>query len=396
MTWNWLLSWSFFHYFPENARERVLSDRNLESTPSRLDSIFRSLRNGRHGHRLNLWMDDSLQNGGSSSSVPQGLEEVLVSQLRRPAPDIPPEQNASALEPKSNGDVSQLQEPEAHTLPDNPVENNANHGSNDGPPPTSVAIDGSSNTEARPVTSDSQSQTVDMQYEHNEATVRDVEAVSQESSGSGATLGESLRSLDVEIGSADGHDDGGERQGSALDPQAARTRRTNQSFGNSAPGSGRDASLHSVTEVSENSSREAEQDGSEMEQQVEGEAGSGSIDPAFLDALPEELRAEVLSAQQGQVAQPPSEEPQNNGDIDPEFLAALPPDIRAEVLAQQQAQRVQQSHELEGQPVEMDTVSIIATFPSELREEVHFICDLFVKSLHISERVLILPTFRFS
>uniref|UniRef100_A0A251J556 HECT-type E3 ubiquitin transferase n=1 Tax=Manihot esculenta TaxID=3983 RepID=A0A251J556_MANES len=134
--------------------------------------------------------------------------------------------------------------------------------------------------------------------------------------------------------------------------------------------SGRDASLHSVTEVSENSSREAEQEGPSVEQQVGGEAGSGSIDPAFLDALPEELRAEVLSAQQGQVAQPSNAEQQNTGDIDPEFLAALPPDIRAEVIAQQQAQRLHQSHELEGQPVEMDTVSIIATFPSDLREEV--------------------------
>ena len=57
-------------------------------------------------------------------------------------------------------------------------------------------------------------------------------------------------------------------------------------------------------------------------------------------------------------------------DADPEFLAALPADIRAEVLAQQQAQRLHQSQELEGQPVEMDTVSIIATFPSDLREEV--------------------------
>lgn len=43
-----------------------------------------------------------------------------------------------------------------------------------------------------------------MQDERNERVMRDVEAVSQDSSGSGATLGESLRSLEVEIGSADG------------------------------------------------------------------------------------------------------------------------------------------------------------------------------------------------
>lgn len=351
------------------------SDRNLDNTSLQLDTIFRSLRNGRHGHRLNLWMDDNQQSGGSNASVPQGLEELLVSQLRRPTPEKSSDQNTSTVESKHNGEVGQLQEPEAGPQPDNQVANNVNQEGSNVLPPSSVAINGSGNVEMRPAANDSHSQSVEMQFEHNDAVARDVEAVSQESGGSGATLGESLRSLDVEIGSADGHDDGGERQGSAdrmpLDPQATRTRRTNVSFGNSTPVSGRDGSLHSVTEVSENSSRETDQDGPPLEQQIGGDTGSGTIDPAFLDALPEELRAEVLSAQQGQVAQPSNAEPQNTGDIDPEFLAALPPDIRAEVLAQQQAQRLHQSHELEGQPVEMDTVSIIATFPSDLREEVH-------------------------
>ena len=38
-----------------------------------------------------------------------------------------------------------------------------------------------------------------MQFDNNAAAVRDIEAVSQESNGSGATLGESLQSLDVEV-----------------------------------------------------------------------------------------------------------------------------------------------------------------------------------------------------
>ena len=38
---------------------------------------------------------------------------------------------------------------------------------------------------------------LEMQDERNEQVMRDVEAVSQDSSGSGATLGESLRSLEV-------------------------------------------------------------------------------------------------------------------------------------------------------------------------------------------------------
>ncbi|XP_022768487.1 E3 ubiquitin-protein ligase UPL2-like isoform X2 [Durio zibethinus] len=366
----------------ENARDMILPDRNSDSTSSRLDTIFRSLRNGRHSHRLNLWVDESQQSSGSSAAtVPQGLEELLVSQLRRPVPDKSSDHNTSIVEPQTHGEDSELQESAAGARPEIPVENNVNN-ENANAPPSSAAIDSSLNADGRPAVSDSlqgtdassiHSPSVEMQFEQNDVAVRDVEAVSQESSGSGATLGESLRSLDVEIGSADGHDDGGERQGSSdrtPDPQAARARRTNVAFGNSTPAAGRDAPLHSVTEVPENSSRESDQDGSAAEQQINRNAGSGSIDPAFLDALPEELRAEVLSAQQGQVAQPSNAEQQNSGDIDPEFLAALPPDIRAEVLAQQQAQRLHQSQELEGQPVEMDTVSIIATFPSDLREEV--------------------------
>ncbi|XP_021283908.1 E3 ubiquitin-protein ligase UPL2-like [Herrania umbratica] len=365
----------------ESAHDMILSDRNSDSTSSRLDTIFRSLRNGRHSHRLNLWVDESQQSSGSSAAtVPQGLEELLVSQLRRPVPVKSSDHNTSTVEPQTHGEGSQLQESGAGARPENSVENNINNENASAPP--SAAVDTSVNVDVRPAVNDSlqgtdassiHSQSVEMQFEQNDAAVRDVEAVSQESSGSGATLGESLRSLDVEIGSADGHDDGGERQGSSdrtPDPQAARVRRTNVSFGNSTATGGRDAPLHSVTEVSENSSREADQDSTAAEQQINSDAASGSIDPAFLDALPEELRAEVLSAQQGQVAQPSGAEQQNSGDIDPEFLAALPPDIRAEVLAQQQAQRLHQSQELEGQPVEMDTVSIIATFPSDLREEV--------------------------
>ncbi|CAK9145116.1 unnamed protein product [Ilex paraguariensis] len=95
---------------------------------------------------------------------------------------------------------------------------------------------------------------------------------------------------------------------------------------------------------------------------------TNGIDPTFLEALPEDLRAEVLASQQAQSAQGPTYAPPIAEDIDPEFLAALPPDIQAEVLAQQRAQRM--AHQAEGQPVDMDNASIIATFPADLREEV--------------------------
>ncbi|KAL2483694.1 E3 ubiquitin-protein ligase [Forsythia ovata] len=95
---------------------------------------------------------------------------------------------------------------------------------------------------------------------------------------------------------------------------------------------------------------------------------ANAIDPTFLEALPEDLRAEVLASQQAQSAPAPTYAPPAVEDIDPEFLAALPPDIQAEVLAQQRAQRIAQQSE--GQPVDMDNASIIATFPADLREEV--------------------------
>ena len=103
-------------------------------------------------------------------------------------------------------------------------------------------------------------------------------------------------------------------------------------------------------------------------------SNANGIDPTFLEALPADLRAEVLASQQAQSAPAPvsapapTPTPSTAEEIDPEFLAALPPDIQAEVLAQQRAQRV--AHQAEGQPVDMDNASIIATFPADLRQEV--------------------------
>uniref|UniRef100_A0A7I4AEX4 HECT-type E3 ubiquitin transferase n=1 Tax=Physcomitrium patens TaxID=3218 RepID=A0A7I4AEX4_PHYPA len=101
------------------------------------------------------------------------------------------------------------------------------------------------------------------------------------------------------------------------------------------------------------------------------DASMSSIDPTFLEALPADLRAEVLSQQNPRAVRPPNPAPLSPPEeIDPEFLAALPPDIQAEVLAQQRAQRAVIAQTIEGQPVDMDSASIIATFPAELREEV--------------------------
>uniref|UniRef100_A0A2P2M8T8 HECT-type E3 ubiquitin transferase n=1 Tax=Rhizophora mucronata TaxID=61149 RepID=A0A2P2M8T8_RHIMU len=129
------------------------------------------------------------------------------------------------------------------------------------------------------------------------------------------------------------------------------------------------ASEHGVDELSSRQEMTASQDANQTDQTGgNNEAPTNTIDPTFLEALPEDLRAEVLASQQAQSVQPPTYVPPSVDDIDPEFLAALPPDIQTEVLAQQRAQRIAQ--QAEGQPVDMDNASIIATFPADLREEV--------------------------
>lgn len=359
----------------ENTIDAAFSDRNLENASTRMDAVFRSVRSARQGHRFNMWIDDTRQRGGSNTNaIPQGIEDLLISQLRRPNPDQGSGQNASTIHPQEGNEENQLDTSAVPSAADRSAEGMENE---DSPIPSlNTGTESMENTEdVRPVSGDQlpdraatdvNDQVTDMQCDRSDATMRDMEAISLESGGSSATLGESLRSLDVEIGSVEGHDDGGERQG-----DLHQTNRGRRSAGGAAPPpGGRDASLESVSEVPVQASRDGDQGDQLENQQANRNNESGPIDPTFLEALPEELRAEVLSAQQNQGPPSSNEQPQATEDIDPEFLAALPPDIRAEVLAQQQAQRLHQSQELEGQPVEMDTVSIIATFPSELREEV--------------------------
>ncbi|RWW90544.1 hypothetical protein BHE74_00000378 [Ensete ventricosum] len=366
----------------ENAVDIAFSDRNHENTSYRMDAIFRSLRNGRHGHRFNMWSDDNHQRGTSSApAVPQGIEEILVSQLRQPTPVQVSDRNMPTNSPQEKHEPNQLPMSEVEVTEEAEARGSEN---NENIIIPSQVIDGSGNGGVGSTNGDPLQDTgiagggeqgTEMQYERSDAVVRDVEAVSQASSGSGATLGESLRSLEVEIGSVDGHDDG-DRQGPVdrlplgdLQPPA----RLRRSSGNAMPASVRDTSLESVSEVPQHQNQETDQNPLNVEPQPNENVNTDTIDPTFLEALPEELRAEVLSSRQNQVAQTLNEQPQADGDIDPEFLAALPPDIREEVLAQQRAQRRQQSQQLEGQPVEMDAVSIIATLPSEIREEVSLV-----------------------
>lgn len=106
-----------------------------------------------------------------------------------------------------------------------------------------------------------------------------------------------------------------------------------------APEEASNATANAATnEIGEGSSSGAQTDGI-----------PDGIDPSFLAALPEEMRAEVIAEHlriqrmqertrlQQQVAV--QNEQQAVAEVNPEFLAALPPSIQEEVLAQQRLEQ---------------------------------------------------------
>lgn len=106
-----------------------------------------------------------------------------------------------------------------------------------------------------------------------------------------------------------------------------------------------------------------------------GTTGSG-IDVTFLEALPDDLRQEVVNQhlREQQRAQQSTAPPPN---ISSEFLDALPPDIREEVLQQERRERERQERAnrpappvAEGGPVELDPASFLATLDPTLRQTV--------------------------
>nr|GEU69655.1 hypothetical protein [Tanacetum cinerariifolium] len=77
------------HHLPHPDTIMLVMDilKEIWSHPSsRLDFIFRTLRNGRqgHGHHLSMWTDDQQSGGSNASSIPLGLEDFLVYHLTRP------------------------------------------------------------------------------------------------------------------------------------------------------------------------------------------------------------------------------------------------------------------------------------------------------------------------
>ena len=100
------------------------------------------------------------------------------------------------------------------------------------------------------------------------------------------------------------------------------------------------------------------------------------IDPTFLEALPDDMREEVLNQhvrdqQAARVERPPDSQ------ISSEFLDALPPEIRAEIIQQEALERSRRRPEesavrvsATGEPADIDPASFIASLDPTLRQAV--------------------------
>ncbi|KAI0958508.1 hypothetical protein AcV7_004312 [Taiwanofungus camphoratus] len=112
------------------------------------------------------------------------------------------------------------------------------------------------------------------------------------------------------------------------------------------------------------------------------------IDPTFLEALPDDMREEVLNQHVRDQRAARVERPADS-QISPEFLDALPPEIRAEIIqqesierARQRAEQVTSSQRNAGAPSDMDPASFIASLEPQLRQVVLMDSDdVFIQSL---------------
>lgn len=400
----------------EHTAEGLFGERGLGGAPPLLDFTMDPVylmgrRGGRNENRLSSWTDDGQpQAGAQAAAVAQAIEEQFVEQLRLLVPSAEPvaaqspavaAESAEARVPVAARNVVEGEDPQfttpvaQSTMGEQPGEVAADPPNEGGVGSSGRDATGRLDSGSATVNQSSADLDVQMQDERSEPVTRDTEANSQDSGGSGATVGESLRSLEVEIGSADGHDEGDRNPGperlvaGELQPSSGAERVTSSSrrseqggdidedmegagtAGSHQEGGGAADERPSNRSGDQEEAPTAASGGAQVPAEAP-DANMSSIDPTFLEALPADLRAEVLSQQTRAVRPPNPAPPAPPEEIDPEFLAALPPDIQAEVLAQQRAQRAVIAQTIEGQPVDMDSASIIATFPAELREEVSF------------------------
>ncbi|KAI6119856.1 hypothetical protein EDD16DRAFT_1895336 [Pisolithus croceorrhizus] len=97
------------------------------------------------------------------------------------------------------------------------------------------------------------------------------------------------------------------------------------------------------------------------------------IDPTFLEALPDDIREEVINQHVRDQRSARVERPADS-QISPEFLEALPPEIRAELIQQERVEQVRQTQVAPptnaGVPAEIDPASFIASLDPQLRQVV--------------------------
>jgi E3 ubiquitin-protein ligase HUWE1 len=102
------------------------------------------------------------------------------------------------------------------------------------------------------------------------------------------------------------------------------------------------------------------------------------IDPTFLEALPDDMREEVVN-QHIRDQQAARMERPSDSQISAEFLDALPPEIRAEILHQERIEQARRRAEETATtatagpgpaPVDMDPASFIASLDPQLRQDV--------------------------
>lgn len=387
---------------PEHPGGTFFGDRGVGGPPPLLDfSMDPIFFTGRRGPGNGRWTDDGQpQAGAQAAAIAQAVEEEFLSLLRSltrvdectSTQGVVPSADDGDGGQQNMGGVMDTDAQTSFTVNNVSVQQNGEQQMNEVEPSQleqNANVEHGEQRESEFATlTNIEDPDVMMRDEGNETRNRDIESESQDSEGSGATMGESLRSLEVETGSADGHEEN-ERQAGRQAPVASTFGVSDTAAGglnsgniNNEPGGA--CSVSQVAEIDagqnptpdEASVQLQVQDevvqaaNNELAEQSNEESRANTIDPTFLEALPEDLRAEVLASQQVQSTRPANYAPPPAEEIDPEFLAALPPDIQAEVLAQQRAQRVVQTQQAEGQPVDMDSASIIATFPVELREEV--------------------------
>ncbi|KAK4518814.1 ribosomal RNA biogenesis protein rrp5 [Mucor velutinosus] len=90
-------------------------------------------------------------------------------------------------------------------------------------------------------------------------------------------------------------------------------------------------------------------------------SGTG-IDKEFLEALPDDLREEVLNQHLRDRPAPP--QPAEDDSISPEFLSALPPDIRQEVIHQEAIERERRERQNRQQAPASTTASALGAAPA--------------------------------